>query len=333
MKRLAVAAFALFVGLAPARAEAPPACTGIDLLEQLKTERPADYEAVMADARAVPNGESIFWRIEREGVEPSFLLGTAHVTDPRVTEIAPSIKNALWGADVVALELKELRNKQEFALSAMAQAKLMVLPPGQSLWDLIPDADEPLVRGNVNLPKNAAQSIFGYQPWVVAAMLTIPPCEQAREQAGLPPLDMMIAAEATKFDTPLVGLETVEEQLSVFAAMPLDLQVKYLLAVAKLGARTQDYFETLISLYDQRLITAYIPLTLRLEPADADSEKMMAFVEQDLTIKRNRTMLRRAEELLAKGNAFIAVGALHLPGDEGLVELIRGAGYKVVPSQ
>ncbi len=333
MKRIAAAAFALLVSFGPVFAEAPPACTGIDLLEQLKTARPADYAAVMAEARAVPNGDTIFWRIERDGIEPSFLFGTAHVTDPRVTEMSPMIEDALAGAATVALELKELRDKQEFALSVMAQAKLMVLPPGQSLWDLIPDADEPLLRDNVNLPKHAAQSIFGYQPWVVAAMLTIPPCEQAREQAGLAPLDMMIAAEATKHGTPLVGLETVEEQLSVFAAMPLDLQVKYLLAVAKLGTKTQDYFETLISLYDQRLITGYIPLTLRLEPSDAESEKMMAFVEQDLTIKRNRTMMRRAEVLLAKGDAFIAVGALHLPGSQGLVELIRSAGYKVTAIQ
>lgn len=333
MKRIAATVLSLFVSLAPVHAEAPPACTGIDLLEQLKTERPADYETVMAEARAVPNGEALFWRIEREDVEPSFLLGTAHVTDPRVTEISPSIQNALSSASVVALELKELRDKQEFALSAMKQARLMVLPPGQTLWDLIPDADEPLVRDNVNLPKHASQSIFGYQPWVVAAMLTIPPCEQAREMAGLPPFDMRIAEQAAKFGTPLVGLETVEEQLSVFATMPMDLQVKYLLAVAKLGTKTQDYFETLISLYDQGLITAYVPLTLRLEPVDADSEQMMIFVEQDLTIKRNRTMMRRAEHLLAKGNAFIAVGALHLPGKEGLVELIRGAGYKVVPIQ
>lgn len=333
MKRIAGACLALFISLVPVRAEAPPACTGIDLLEQLRAERPADYEAVMAEARAIPNGEALFWRIEREGVKPSFLLGTAHVTDARVTEMPVSVKEALRDASVVALELKELRDKQEFALAAMKQARLMVLPPGQSLWDLIPDADEPLIRDNVNLPKHAANSIFGYQPWVVAAMLTIPPCEQAREQAGLPPFDMMIAEQATKRATPLVGLETVEEQLSVFATMPMDLQVKYLLAVAKLGPRTQDYFETLISLYAQRLITAYVPLTLRLEPVDAGSEAMMAFVEQDLTITRNRTMMRRAGELLAKGNAFIAVGALHLPGSQGLVELIRGAGYKVVPIQ
>ncbi len=333
MKWIAALLLGIAVGLGPAHAEMPPACAGANLLDQLKAERPADYEAVMAEARATPNGEAVFWRIERDGIEPSFLLGTAHVTDPRVTALPLQVEAALDTVDVVALELKELRDSQEFAFAAMKLARLMVLPPGQTLWDLIPDAEEPLVRDNPNLPQHARQSIFGYQPWVVAAMLSIPACEQAREQAGLPPLDMMIAEDATKSGTPVVGLETVEEQLSVFAAMPLDLQVNYLISVARLGPKTEDYFETLISLYDRRLITAYMPLTLRVEPANADSEKMMAFVEQDLTIKRNRIMMRRAEELLAKGNAFIAVGALHLPGEQGLVELIRGAGYKVVPLQ
>ena len=117
----------------------------------------------------------------------------------------------------------------------------------------------------------------------------------------------------------------------MLSAMPIDLQVKYLIAVAKLGTRTADYFETLISLYAQHNVTAYIPLMTRLEPMDKDGEALMAFVEEELTRKRNHTMADRAAALLEKGDVFIAVGALHLPGDEGLVELIRAAGYKVSP--
>jgi uncharacterized protein YbaP (TraB family) len=44
---------------------------------------------------------------------------------------------------------------------------------------------------------------------------------------------------------------------------------------------------------------------------------------------RNKTMAAHAEPILAKGNAFIAVGALHLPGPEGLIELLRKNGYTV----
>ena len=159
----------------------------------------------------------------------------------------------------------------------------------------------------------------------------IPICEYRRNQAGVPSLDESIARQAEAQGAELVGLETVEEQLSVFASMPLDLQAKYLMAVAKFGDRAVDYFETLISLYSQRLVTAYIPLSVRIEPPDDDTTAIMVFMEKELTAKRNHVMERRAKDLLAQGNAFIAVGAMHLPGDEGLVALIRQAGYKVTP--
>jgi uncharacterized protein YbaP (TraB family) len=330
MKRLAATLAALFLGCTVALAE-PPACKGTDLLADLLGRDPKAHKEVMEQAAAVKNGEAIFWKIEKDGVEPSYLLGTAHVTDPRVTRMPPEAQSALKTASVVALELKEIRNPQELALASMRLARLMVLPQGKTLWDLLPDPEEAAVRGNANMPPGAEKTIFGYQPWVVAAMLSVPRCESARKQAGLASLDEIIAKQAEEQGSTLVGLETVEEQLSVFAAMPLDLQTKYLVSVAKAGPRVTDYFETLINLYLHRLITAYVPLSLKLEPTDGQAEALMAFVERDLTIKRNHVMEGRAKDLLAKGDAFIAVGAMHLPGDEGLVELIRQAGYKVIP--
>lgn len=329
MKSLKYFLIVLLIGSWPAHAEPPPVCGGTDLLAKLQHDDPAKFAAVLAKAEAVPNGEAVFWRIERDGLEPSFLLGTAHVTDPKVTELSPAARDGLAGARTVALELKELRDQKELAMASLRQARLMVLPAGQSLWDLIPDADEPAIRGNANLPPGAANTLYGYQPWVVAAMLTVPLCEIARKQAGAATLDEVIATEAMRQGSALVGLETIEEQLSVLSGMPLELQAKYLVEAAKLGPKTADYLATLVSLYEQRRIPAYVPLMQLLEPADRDGEAMMAFIEQDLTAKRNLVMMRRAAEILAKGDAFIAVGALHLPGEQGLVELIRQSGYKV----
>lgn len=309
----------------------PPVCAGTDLHAKLQRDDPAGFAAVEAEAAKAKNGKAIFWKIEKDGIAPSWLLGTAHVTDPRVTTMSPAAETAFTGAATVALELKEIGDGQAMAMATMRLAKLIVLPQGQSLWDLIPDPEEPLIRDNPNLPPGAAQTLFGYQPWVVATMLSIPACETARSAAGIAALDMMLARRAVAQGATLVGLETVEEQLGVFAAMPLDLQTDYLLAVAKSSPRLPDYFSTLVDLYVRRQIGAYMPLTLKLEPIPAGQEKILAFVEKDLTVKRNHVMQRRALELLPNGNVFIAVGALHLIGDEGLVELIRQAGYKVTP--
>lgn len=331
MTRLFIIVCTLIFSLAAARAETP-VCGGTDLLAALKDKDPALHAQVLAEAAAIPNSGALFWKIERDGVDPSYLLGTAHVTDPRATILKPEVDAALRHATAVALELKELRNQQEMALKVMGNARLMVLPPGQTLWDLIADPDEDAIRNNVNLPPGAAGTLFGYQPWIVAAMLSIPLCEMERKQAGLDVLDSIVARTADELGIPVAGLETVEEQLGTFATMDLELQAKYLVAVSKLGPRIPDFFETLVSLYDQSLVSAYMPLVLHTEKMTGDDTRIYAFVEEDLLRKRNHRMADRAGPLLEKGGAFIAVGALHLPGDEGVVELLRKAGYKVTPA-
>ena len=331
MIRLPAALFAVFALATMVHAE-PPVCGGTDLLAELKIKEPATYDAVMAEAGAIPNGGALFWTIERDGVEPSFLLGTAHVTDPRVTSLTPAMTQALEGASAVALELAELGDTQKMATAILKHARLLVLPPGQTLWDLIPDADEPTIRDNPNLPPGAGAALFGYQPWVVAGMLSIPLCETERKAAQIEVLDTKIARIAGQRNIPLTGLETIEEQVSVLAGMPMDGQVKYLMAVAKLGKRSADHFETLMALYAAQNVAAYMPFVTRTESLSPGDRELMALVEKDLIVKRNHRMAERAQALLASGNAFIAVGALHLPGDEGLVELIRAAGYRVTPN-
>jgi uncharacterized protein YbaP (TraB family) len=76
-----------------------------------------------------------------------------------------------------------------------------------------------------------------------------------------------------------------------------------------------------------------MPLAKRLQPPGTDDDAMSiyAFFEEELIDKRNKRMAERSKPLIDKGNAFIAVGALHLPGKTGLVELLRSAGYKVIP--
>lgn len=330
MRHVFLAALMLFLAFGPSLAEPPP-CSGRDLLEELRIARPDLHAEVLAEASTVRNSEALLWRIEREGTTTSWLLGTAHVTDPRVTGRIPAMEEAFENSRTLALELEELRDPQTMAMAAFRHAHLLVLPSGQSLWDLIPDDQEAAIRANPNLPPGAEASLFGYQPWVVAGMLSVPLCEYARKQSGIETFDVVLARRAAARQMPVVGLETMEEQLSVFATMPQELQVKYLLAVARMGHRAADHFETLIRLYEQRRITALVPLMQRFEPPDDGGSSMRAFVEEKLTAARNRTMAMRALPLLEGGGVFIAVGALHLPGDDGLVELIRKAGYNLTP--
>jgi uncharacterized protein len=64
-------------------------------------------------------------------------------------------------------------------------------------------------------------------------------------------------------------------------------------------------------------------------PTDQPGPEISAYLENEVVNKRNQLMAERALPLLADGNAFIAVGSAHLPGEQGLVELLRKAGYEV----
>lgn len=331
MRHLLAVVFTLLMAGAAAMASEPPSCAGINLLDDLQTRDRALYDQVMAKAAATPNGEAMMWKIETAGAPPSHLVGTAHVSDPRVTRGPAGLSGIIAEADVVALEIAEIGDDQAMAAATLKHARLMVMPPGQSLWDVVPDEHEDLIRSSPNLPGGSAGTLFGYQPWVVAMLLSVPACELAREASGIPAFDKLIARQAARHDVSVVGLETVEEQFTVLSGMSMAMQVDFLVQSARLSPQAADYFETLVALYERRQIAAMMPLSEILEPPSAQSGAILAYIQADLIEKRNRTMAHRADNLLRKGNAVIAVGALHLPGETGLVELLRQAGYKVTP--
>jgi uncharacterized protein len=332
MLRLLAAFIVLFS--TSAFAQEAPVCGGESLLDKLEASDKAAYDAVMAEAGATPNGEAVFWRIEAPDVsEPSWLLGTAHVTDPRIHDLPAETEERLLKASVAIFELAEVVDKAALAGAMMRNARFMAMPIGQTIWDVIPDADEPAIRDNPALLPGQNKTLDAFQPWVVATMLSLPQCEAMRQQLGLVTFDEALAGKAQAAGIEVLGLETVEEQLGLFANLPMEAQAKYLVATAKNAALMPDYFETLIRFYVERKVAVLMPLSKRVDPdaGNKDSLELMAFFENDLIAKRNTRMAERARSYLDLGNAFIAVGALHLPGEGGVVELLKKAGYKVTP--
>ena len=101
--------FALFLLTMFAAGPAVPAeaiCQGQNLLEVLKTEQPKVFRKIEQRAGGSVNGDALLWRIEgRDGTEPSYLLGTLHLPDPRVVDLSPKIRAAIAAVSTVALEL------------------------------------------------------------------------------------------------------------------------------------------------------------------------------------------------------------------------------------
>lgn len=313
---------------------AAPACKGRNLLGELASEQPDLYAAIGAKAAKTINSQARLWRIEADGARAaSYLLGTIHLSDERTATIAGDLKSVLDTVDTVALEITGAGDKQAMQAELAKQPQLIMLPADTSLWDLL-DADnhQSIVDAlaPLGLTKTHATRL---QPWLPALMLSISACQSNRMAQGHKGLDQAIEAYASGRGTTLVGLETATEQFSVMSSMPLESQVLFLTDAARTRASIDDLHETMIQLYVDRRINWFLPFTQMTAQGESDADRsaaetgfMVALID-----KRNVKMAERARPLLDAGNALIAVGALHLVGDTGLVNLLRQGGFTVTP--
>ena len=177
------------------------------------------------------------------------------------------------------------------------------------------------------VPKELAHHL---KLWFLAATVEAPLCEQARAQAGLPEVDEIVAEAGAAAKIPVVGLESADEQLAALAAAPPALSAAMLTTSARVPGLDDDAYATMVRLYhDGRPaeMIAVVDALPELTPEERAAERRF---DDLLLVGRNATMAERAAPLLAKGGAFVAVGALHLPGKGGLIARFRAMGYRVV---
>ncbi len=325
--------FVIVLAMATTRAQAQEVvCEGNNLLEVLAREQPDLLAEIEAEAAKIPNGDSLLWRIEKDGTKPSWLYGTMHVADPRVLEMKKSARAAYDNADTVVVELAEVTNLQGAMAGLMADPGLTMLPDGKTLQDLLDKEDLAEIEAILEERGIPMTFVSRMKPWMVFSLISIPECELVRRSRGEEFLDKQLATGALERGKALKGLETVKEQLSVLSGLPLDVQAVLLADTAALGPVLNDATTTMTELYLEGNLGMIMPLlqSATVDPnAAEDKTGAYAKFEQDLIQSRNHTMAERAQPMLNDGNVFVAVGALHLPGEEGLVQLLRNNGFTV----
>lgn len=312
-------------------ASAQPACTGKDLFAELKQSDPARLEKIEAKAAETANGESILWRIEKDGLKPSWAFGTIHMTDPRVTALTPQAQKSFDASDQLVIETTDVMDEARLMGELAKRPSLMMFTDGATLTGQLSDADRAILAEGLKARGIPVDSVNKMKPWMLMAAIVLPACEMARKASGLKILDVKLAHDAEASGKKVVGLESGIEQMEALASLPMEFHVRGLIDTLKLGSASDDLVETMISIYRAGRTNLFWPL---FEEMLGDGEKLgdgYADFEQTIIVKRNHTMVARAEPMLGEGGVFMAVGALHLPGNEGVVQLLRDKGYTVTP--
>ncbi|MEH6721496.1 MAG: TraB/GumN family protein [Aurantimonas endophytica] len=326
---MALASGLLLVGPAPA-ATADAACHGSNLVDTLRAD--GKLAAVEAAAAAIPDGAGKLFRIERDGVAPSFLFGTMHLSDPRVMILPPPAEAAFAAADRLVIETTDIADPAKAAAAFFAHPEFVNLPRGETLATLLDPEDLATVEAGLAERGIPLQSVQTLQPWFTAVSLMLPACETARKEEGEAVLDTSLAERATAAGKPVEGLETAAEQLEALASLSLDLQLESLVATVALADRMPDIMETMLALYIDGQIAMIMPAIEAAVPNGGllvgAGEGYAEFGRRVVT-ERNQRMVERMQAVLGDGGAFVAVGALHLPGESGLVALLRQEGWDV----
>lgn len=302
------------------------ACGGRDMMAEMQAADPAAHARVRMAAAATANARAVLWRIEDGAAAPSHLFGTVHLTDDRVNALSANVRAALAGAKRVALEIADL-SPQGMAAAVAGLRELVMFSKGRRLDDLLGGEELEIARSALQSTGIPRQMTGSFRPWLVTLSLAVTPCERNRAASGLAPLDMRLADTAKRRGIPVVGLETLEDQLRAMASVPEADQLQVLRVSLKYHDRSADLMETMIQRYLERDIGSMWPFQIELARQAGLAPETFTTFEHQMIGVRNARMRDAAVPLLREGGAFIGVGALHLPGRLGLVEMLREAGY------
>lgn len=259
----------------------------------------------------------LLWQLEKPGVSPSYLFGTMHIEDPEIVTLPTPVQQVFDRAGGLTLEV--VLDPQ--VLLAMAMA--FMLTDGSTLESHI---GAPLYQRTVKamvghgLPEVAVAMM---KPWAAAVTLMTPP-----PQTGVV-LDLMLYQEATAKGKPITGLETPQEQMSLFDSFSTQDQITLLEDTLDQLDKIPQMFADLKAAYLDRNLTRLVEVSN--DSMRENDPNLVKNFNRKLITERNHRMLRRMQPQLQKGREFIAVGALHLPGEEGLLQLLSKQGYSVTP--
>ena len=257
------------------------------------------------------------WQVDAPGVPPSYVFGTFHLPDPRVAPLPPSVTTLLPDIEILAVELLPEQ-------LAGLDPSFPMLPDGQGLDDLVaPEIYAALAEmaAERGLPATVVQRM---RPVFATTLLGLPRDVLLRHLTGRPGVDQILVDLASQRGIRVVPLERIEEQLKAFAI--IDNAGPEMLAdfVAQRDALPAVY-EGMVESYLSGEILHFTRDQLSLLGGGAVDDRIVAA----LLYNRNRRMVDRMEPILQRGHAMIAVGAMHVPGANGILDLLAQRGYTV----
>lgn len=310
-------------------------CASIDLRQSLS---PTVRIALEYKLAKIPFSTGIFWRADKDGRE-IHIVGTVHTNDPRLRQIMYRIRGPLLKADLVLLEVTSAQI--EAGIDPAVQKALTTLPRNQSLPQLLGPKDWELLSKKLTQLQLHPASLHNVQPWALSDVLVDHEgCKQPKwgswkatnKQRGL---DDRIERRAQRRNIPVASLETTADGLRALSSVPLPYQIQILRMELHSQTNDANLTRTLNEAYfDQRFsegrIVADWTLYQDTDIPRHEVHRLLSAQSKPLLDHRTRAWMTQIRRKNVQ-RLFIAVGAAHLSGQNGLLSLLQQDGWSISP--
>ena len=256
---------------------------------------------------------SIFWKLTSPNGSEHYLYGTIHTDDNRVSDINKKVIEALKSSKIFLMETMEISNPKLLSMSSI----------DYSLYFNESDLDK--IKLLANFHTMSFEKVLKMKPWLLAVIFDSP--------RPITPfnLDNLLKTKARDLGLRIKGLETSEEHFQILDNFSIQEQINFLKKVLdKSFEQKQKDYERLMSAYLSQDLNNIIKINEGLT-SKLVSKSMWIKIKKKLLINRNKLFFNRAHKLVNNNQLFIAVGASHLGGDNGLLKQFENAGYQIKP--
>ena len=260
---------------------------------------------------------ALLWKITGNGLKaPSYLYGTMHTSDARILRQGDKALPYLEQTKQYAMELDP---KESFNIAMLEK---VMMGKGYSLKKMIPEREYKLIDSLVKKSTGVSLALFdNISPVFISAIVEADGSGLQKSTSGESFLDTYLSEKAAKKKKKVVGIETVDEQIGALNVLSYQEQADLLVDAVHDLEKGADTGGDMVKYYLEQNLDSIAEM-------DATAD-MPPKLYRALVTDRNKRMAERIGDMAQKQSTFAAVGALHLPGNEGVITLLREKGYTV----
>lgn len=301
------------------------ACAGQNLFETMPTR---ELSKLQAAATQVPNGQGLLWRATN-GNRDITLFGSYHLPHDFTQQHLEALLPMARAAEVNYFEMNTADTKT-FEREMASKPGFMFIAEGKTLPELLSPEDWTTLTNKMRERGFPPFMVAKMKPIFVTMMLGMTPCKLKLMQTGAQGIDRSLALALDDEGLPTRSIEHFSTAAKIFDIYPLDEQVEMLRLSLVESINSDDMAETLFQSYiaqDVGLFWEYTRHMSLLHGGDTAEEDFAKFEDLLLT-KRNLAWIEVLEET-PEQSLFVTVGAAHLPGKLGVLNLLAERGYSL----